>query len=42
LAETKKMKLKTVLPRTEIGGDMGFMARIKDTEGNIIGIWSLK
>ena len=42
LAATKKMKIKTLIPRTEIGGGMGVMARIKDTEGNIIGIWSQK
>ncbi|KIW63991.1 hypothetical protein PV04_08951 [Phialophora macrospora] len=28
------------LPRTEIGGGMGFFARFIDTEGNLHGIWA--
>jgi hypothetical protein len=29
-------------PKTEIGGDMGYFARVIDTEGNMIGLWSNK
>ncbi|CAG7560461.1 unnamed protein product [Fusarium equiseti] len=29
-------------PKTEIGGDMGFFARVIDPEGNMIGLWSNK
>ena len=29
---------KTVMPKMEVG-NFGFYARVKDTEGNIIGIW---
>ncbi|KAF4463906.1 hypothetical protein FALBO_9269 [Fusarium albosuccineum] len=31
---------KTAIPKTAIGGGMGFFARVIDTEGNMIGIWS--
>ncbi|KIW96342.1 uncharacterized protein Z519_03411 [Cladophialophora bantiana CBS 173.52] len=31
---------KMYIPKTEIGGGMGFFARFIDTEGNVQGIWS--
>ncbi|RYP74977.1 hypothetical protein DL771_002625 [Monosporascus sp. 5C6A] len=31
---------KVRVPKTEIGGNMGYYARFTDTEGNVIGIWS--
>ncbi|KAM5376845.1 hypothetical protein ACJZ2D_005332 [Fusarium nematophilum] len=31
---------KTAIPKTAIGGEMGYFARLIDTEGNMIGIWS--
>ncbi|KAK7429643.1 hypothetical protein QQZ08_003838 [Neonectria magnoliae] len=31
---------KTAIWKTEIGGGMGFFARLIDTEGNMIGTWS--
>jgi len=31
---------KVHIPKTEIGGDMGFFARVIDTEGNLQGIWA--
>jgi predicted enzyme related to lactoylglutathione lyase len=31
-----------IRPKSEIGGDMGFFARVIDTEGNVIGLWSYK
>ncbi|EEU44997.1 hypothetical protein FSOLCH5_012470 [Fusarium solani] len=33
---------KTALPKTAIGGEMGYFARLIDTEENMIGIWSQK
>jgi uncharacterized protein len=30
----------TIVPRTEIPGDMGFFAQFRDTEGNRVGLWS--
>ncbi|KPM44594.1 hypothetical protein AK830_g1969 [Neonectria ditissima] len=33
---------KTAIPKTEIGGGMGFFARLIDSEGNMIGTWSQK
>ncbi|GMV27876.1 MAG: glyoxalase [Rhodanobacteraceae bacterium] len=30
----------TLVPRTEIPGDMGFFAQFRDTEGNRVGLWS--
>lgn len=41
LTQAKQLKAKTVVPETSLGS-MGVMARIKDSEGNIIGIWSKK
>ena len=38
----KKLGGKTVTPKTEIGGGHGFMALFKDSEGNLMGIWSGK
>jgi predicted enzyme related to lactoylglutathione lyase len=32
---------KIILPKTEIGGDMGFMALFIDTEGNKVGFHSM-
>lgn len=29
-----------LVPRTELPGDMGFFAQLRDTEGNRIGLWS--
>jgi predicted enzyme related to lactoylglutathione lyase len=31
---------KTVVPKTEIGGGMGFFAHFLDTEGTRVGFWS--
>ena len=42
IAQAKKFKVKVVMPKTEIGGDHGFMAQIKDSEGNLIGLWNMK
>ncbi|KAH7148938.1 hypothetical protein EDB81DRAFT_883332 [Dactylonectria macrodidyma] len=33
---------RTAIPKTEIGGDMGFFSRLIDSEGNMIGTWSQK
>ncbi|KAI5462714.1 hypothetical protein BGZ63DRAFT_423941 [Mariannaea sp. PMI_226] len=33
---------KTAIPKTQIGGNMGYFARLIDTEGNMIGVWSQK
>ncbi|RSM03675.1 hypothetical protein CEP52_007228 [Fusarium oligoseptatum] len=33
---------KTALPKTAIGGEMGYFGRLIDTEENMIGIWSQK
>ncbi|HSX60870.1 MAG TPA: VOC family protein [Tahibacter sp.] len=30
----------TIVPRTEIPGDMGYFAQFRDTEGNRVGLWS--
>lgn len=30
----------TIVPRTEIPGDMGFFAQFRDSEGNRVGLWS--
>ena len=30
----------TIVPRTQIPGDMGFFAQFRDTEGNRVGLWS--
>jgi len=31
---------KAVVPKTEIGGDMGYFARFTDSEGNLQGLWA--
>jgi predicted enzyme related to lactoylglutathione lyase len=41
MKKIKEAKGKVVMPKMAVG-DMGFYARIKDTEGNIIGIWENK
>jgi len=41
ITKIKEAKGKVVMPKIAVG-DMGFYARIKDTEGNIIGIWENK
>ena len=41
ITKIKEAKGKVVMPKIAVG-DMGFYARIKDTEGNIIGIWEDK
>ncbi|KAL1855191.1 hypothetical protein VTK73DRAFT_8627 [Phialemonium thermophilum] len=33
---------KVHIPRTKIGGDMGYFARFIDTEGNVMGLWAFK
>ncbi|KAH6899643.1 hypothetical protein B0T10DRAFT_1352 [Thelonectria olida] len=33
---------KTAIPKTEIGGNMGYFARLIDSEGNMMGVWSQK
>lgn len=38
LAKIEKAGGKTVMPKIKVG-DFGFYARVKDTEGNVIGIW---
>ncbi|KAL7786258.1 hypothetical protein V8C37DRAFT_392720 [Trichoderma ceciliae] len=40
LDKVEELGGKAQLPKTEIGGDMGFYARFIDTENNLIGIWS--
>ena len=30
----------TLVPRTELPGDMGFFAQFRDCEGNRVGLWS--
>ena len=42
LSNAKTMRAKVLLPKTEIGGGHGYMAHIRDTEGNTIGIWNTK
>ena len=42
IAQAKKFKVKVVMPKMEIGGGHGFMAQIKDSEGNLIGLWNMK
>ncbi|KAH7324505.1 Glyoxalase/Bleomycin resistance protein/Dihydroxybiphenyl dioxygenase [Stachybotrys elegans] len=32
---------KTILPKTEIGNNMGYYAQFMDSEGNWMGIWSM-
>ena len=34
--------METPICHLEIGGNHGFMAHIKDSEGNTFGIWSMK
>jgi hypothetical protein len=29
-----------VVPKTEIGGGMGFYARLRDPEGHVFGVWA--
>jgi len=42
LKNAASMKAKIATPRTEIGGGHGCYAKIKDSEGNTFGIWSMK
>lgn len=42
LAKVEAAGGKVTLPKTNIGGDMGFMAFFVDTEGNGLGMHSLK
>lgn len=42
LSRIEKAGGKVILPKTEIGGGMGFMALFIDTEGNKIGFHSMK
>lgn len=42
LSRVEKAGGKVILPKTEIGGGMGFMALFIDTEGNKIGFHSMK
>ncbi|EXK39493.1 hypothetical protein FOXG_05375 [Fusarium oxysporum f. sp. lycopersici 4287] len=42
LAKANAIGGKTAVPKTAIGGGMGYFARVIDTEGNMIGLWSQK
>jgi predicted enzyme related to lactoylglutathione lyase len=39
LAKIETLGGKTVAKKQAIGGDMGFTAYFKDSEGNIVGLW---
>lgn len=39
LDKIEKLGGKTVQKKQEIGGNMGFTAYFKDSEGNIVGLW---
>ncbi len=38
----KKLRGKIVTPKTEIPGGRGAMAHFRDSEGNLVGLWSKK
>ncbi|CAM1501021.1 Fc.00g101830.m01.CDS01 [Cosmosporella sp. VM-42] len=38
----KRFGGKTALPKTAIPNNMGFFARLVDSEGNLVGLWSQK
>jgi uncharacterized protein len=40
LKRVAKVGGEVLIPRTEIPGDMGFFAQIRDSEGNRVGLWS--
>jgi hypothetical protein len=40
LRRAREFDVKTLLKCTEIGGDNGFIAHLRDTEGNRVGLWS--
>jgi predicted enzyme related to lactoylglutathione lyase len=42
LKNAKGLRAKIVMPKTDIGGGHGFMAQIRDSEGNTIGIWNMR
>lgn len=42
LARAKALGAKILKPKTEIGGNHGCMALIRDSEGNTIGIWNTR
>ncbi|KAB5515208.1 hypothetical protein GE09DRAFT_980088 [Coniochaeta sp. 2T2.1] len=42
LAKVEEAGGRVHVPKTEIGGNMGFFARFIDTEGNLQGIWATK
>jgi predicted enzyme related to lactoylglutathione lyase len=42
LERAKALGAKVVTPKRKIGGDHGFMAHVRDSEGNTIGLWNPK
>ena len=42
LKKAGALKAKIIVPKTEISGNHGFFAHLRDSEGNTIGIWNRK